>query len=66
MSGLERYAEQDGGTTLQYLDPLKIALDPEMPGRKVSAMGSRHWIPLCNHPVGILRVSTEHPFLGAE
>ena len=30
MSGLERYAEQDGGATLQYLDPLKTALDPEM------------------------------------
>ena len=66
MSGLERYAGQDGGAILQYLDPLKIALGPGMPGRRVSAVGSRHRMPLCSHPVGILRVSTKHPFLGAE
>ena len=50
MSGLERYEGQNGGATLQCLDPLKIPLNPGMPGRRVSAMGSRHQIPLCSHP----------------
>lgn len=61
MLGLEGCAGEDGGATLQCLDSLKIALDPGMPGKRVSAMGSRRPGPLHSHPVGLLR---EKPLLG--
>ena len=59
--GLERCAGEDGGGTLQRLDSLKIALDPGVPGKRVSATGSRRPGPLYSHPVGLLRENTEHP-----
>ena len=66
MSGLERYEGQDGGATLQCLDPPENTSESRDAWKEGLCHGKQAPDTSLQPSWGIWRVSTEHPFLGAE